>query len=52
MDITEAPEGVRFVHPCRFGAVRSAEANGRELPVTGQDVRVPAGTWRFSVTYA
>ncbi|MEU6373000.1 hypothetical protein [Streptomyces sp. NPDC046909] len=52
VDITQAPDGVRFVYPCRFGEVRSAEANGRELPVTGQDVRVPAGTWRFSVMYA
>ncbi|MEU9914106.1 hypothetical protein [Streptomyces sp. NPDC051001] len=52
VDITQAPDGVRFVYPCRFGEVRSAEANGQELAVTGQDVRVPAGTWRFSVTYA
>ncbi|MEU5317416.1 hypothetical protein AB0G67_11915 [Streptomyces sp. NPDC021056] len=52
VDITQAPEGVRFVYPCRFGEVRSAEANGQELAVTGQDVRVPAGTWRFGVTYA
>ncbi|MEV7891310.1 hypothetical protein ACWD3I_30635 [Streptomyces sp. NPDC002817] len=52
VDITQAPEGVRFVYPCRFGEVRSAEANGQELAVTGQDVQVPAGTWRFSVTYA
>ncbi|WP_329332531.1 hypothetical protein OG866_06815 [Streptomyces sp. NBC_00663] len=52
VEITQAPEGVRFVYPCRFGEVRSAEADGHELGWTGQDVRVPAGTGRFSVTYA
>jgi hypothetical protein len=51
VDITQAPEGVRFVYPCRFGEVRSAEADGHGLDRTGQDVRVPAGTGRFSVTY-
>jgi hypothetical protein len=51
VDITEAPDGVRFVHPCRFGRVRAASADGQELEVTGQDVRVPAGTERFTVTY-
>ena len=52
VEVTQAPEGVRFVYPCRFGAVRSASADGRELPVTGQDVGVPAGTRRFTVVYA
>jgi len=52
VDITQAPEGVRFVYPCRFGEVRSVEADGHELGRTGQDVGVPAGTRRFSVTYA
>ncbi|GAA4058116.1 hypothetical protein GCM10022233_33410 [Streptomyces shaanxiensis] len=52
VDVTQAPEGVRFVYPCRFGEVRSVAADGQELAVTGQDVRVPAGARRFSVTYA
>ncbi|MDG4862282.1 hypothetical protein P8605_29475 [Streptomyces sp. T-3] len=52
VDITEAPERVRYVYPCRFGAVRAVSADGEELPVTGDDVRVPAGTWQFTVTYA
>jgi hypothetical protein len=52
VDITQAPERVRFVYPCRFGAVRSASADGRQLAVTGNDVRVPAGTWQFTVSYA
>ncbi|MEU0647812.1 hypothetical protein [Streptomyces umbrinus] len=51
VDITEAPDGVRFVYPCGFGRVRAASADGRDLEVTGQDVRVPAGTERFTVTY-
>lgn len=51
VDITEAPDGVRFVYPCHFGRVRAASADGRNLEVTGQDVRVPAGTERFTVTY-
>ncbi len=52
VEVTTAPAGVRFVYPCRFGEVRSASANGQQLEVAGQDVRVPAGTERFSVTYA
>ncbi|MFJ3669889.1 hypothetical protein ACIPSE_25865 [Streptomyces sp. NPDC090106] len=51
VEITEAPEGVRFVYPCCFGEVRSADAGGRELVWSGRDVRVPAGTERFGVTY-
>ncbi|MDQ1024422.1 hypothetical protein QF035_002004 [Streptomyces umbrinus] len=51
VDITEAPDGVRFVYPCHFGRVRAASADGRDLGVTGQDVRVPAGTERFTVTH-
>lgn len=51
VDITQAPEGVRFVYPCRFGEVRSVAADGQELGRTSQDVEVPAGTRRFSVTY-
>lgn len=51
VDITQAPERVRFVYPCRFGAVRSASADGRQLAVTGNDVQIPAGTWQFTVSY-
>ncbi|MFD7710952.1 hypothetical protein [Streptomyces sp. NPDC059786] len=51
VDITRAPERVRFVYPCRFGTVRSASADGRQLAVTGDDVRVPAGTVQFTVAY-
>ncbi|WP_338702418.1 hypothetical protein V2W30_33950 [Streptomyces sp. Q6] len=52
--IGAAPGGVRFVYPCRFGPVRSAVADGRRLDVSacGDDVRVPAGTREFTVTYA
>ncbi|WP_078868496.1 hypothetical protein [Streptomyces sp. NRRL B-1347] len=51
VDVTDAPEGVRYVYPCRFGPVRAATADGRALPVAGDDVHVPAGTERFTVTY-
>lgn len=50
--VEEAPERARFVYPCRFGTVRSATADGRGLPVSGDDVQVPAGTREFTVTYA
>ncbi|WP_282701422.1 hypothetical protein [Streptomyces sp. CC219B] len=52
VEVTQAPEGVRFVYPCAFGEVRSVSADGGELAVAGRDVQVPAGTRRFSVTYA
>ncbi|WP_447041570.1 hypothetical protein [Streptomyces sp. DSM 118878] len=52
VDVTEAPERVRYVYPCRFGHVRAATADGRGLTVSGDDVHVPAGTRRFTVTYA
>ncbi|MFD9858869.1 glucosidase family protein [Streptomyces alboflavus] len=52
VDVTRAPERVRYVYPCRFGSVRSASADGRELPVSGDDVHVPAGTRRVEVSYA
>ncbi|MEV3859046.1 hypothetical protein AB0J38_32615 [Streptomyces sp. NPDC050095] len=52
--IQTAPDGVRFVYPCRFGTVVSAVADGHDLDVTGfgDDVHVPAGTREFTVTYA
>ncbi|MEU6841895.1 hypothetical protein ABZ930_08495 [Streptomyces sp. NPDC046716] len=49
--IGSAPDGVRYVYPCRFGPVRSVVADGRELDVTGDDVRIPAGTREFAVAY-
>lgn len=52
VDITRAPERVRYVYPCRFGPVRAVTADGRDLAVTGDDVHIPAGTRRFTVTYA
>ncbi|QIB42504.1 hypothetical protein [Streptomyces aureoverticillatus] len=52
VDITRSPERVRYVYPCRFGSVRAASADGRELPVSGDDVHVPAGAGQFTVTYA
>ncbi|MFE0170800.1 hypothetical protein ACFWZ2_00665 [Streptomyces sp. NPDC059002] len=52
VEVTQAPERVRYVYPCRFGRVLAASADGRELPVSGDDVQVPAGTRHFTVTYA
>lgn len=50
--ITQPSPGVRFVYPCRFGAgVASIQADGNALPVTGNDVNLPAGTRRAIVTY-
>jgi len=46
------PEQVRFVHPCRFGPVRSVSADGRQPAVTRNDVQVPPGTRQFTVSYA
>ncbi|WP_079086902.1 hypothetical protein [Streptomyces silvensis] len=52
VDITGAPEQVRYVYPCRFGTVRAVSADGRRVPVAGDDVHLPAGTRRFEVDYA
>lgn len=52
VDITRTPRQVRYVYPCRFGPVRAVTADGRDLTVTGDDVHIPAGTRRFTVTYA
>lgn len=52
IDITQPPPAdVRFVFPCRFGAVRSATADGVAVPITGTDVRLPAGLRRAVVDY-
>ncbi|MGB8939928.1 MAG: hypothetical protein WCD21_06760 [Streptomyces sp.] len=50
VDITRTPARVRYVYPC--GPVRAVTAAGRDLTVTGDDVHIPAGTHRFTVTYA
>lgn len=52
IDIPDPPAGVRYVYPCRLGTgVRSIIADGRALPVTGTDVRLPGGTTTASVVY-
>ncbi|MGH7516497.1 MAG: hypothetical protein ACREOC_03370 [Gemmatimonadales bacterium] len=53
IDISWSPPArVSFVYPCRFGAgVAAASANGQALPVSSNEVRLPAGTTRASVTY-
>ncbi|MFH8988199.1 hypothetical protein [Streptomyces sp. NPDC017940] len=51
VDITLSPEQVRYVYPCRFGSVRAVSADGRAVPVLGDDVHLPAGTRRFEVDY-
>ncbi|MGI5379597.1 hypothetical protein ACQEV2_36140 [Streptomyces sp. CA-251387] len=43
VDITRAPQGVRFVYPCCFGTVRSVSANDQELTVTGRTCGYPPG---------
>jgi hypothetical protein len=53
IDITQPPPAdVRFVFPCRFGAVRFATADGVAVPVGGPDVQLPAGLRRAVVDYA
>jgi hypothetical protein len=42
---------VSFVYPCRFGAVTSITANGHPVPVTGTDVKLPAGTTQAAIRY-
>jgi hypothetical protein len=45
------PPHVSFVYPCRFGAVTSITANGHPVPVTGKDVKLPAGTTQATIKY-
>jgi hypothetical protein len=53
IDLRRSPrQDVSFVYHCRFGAgVGSASADGRTLPVSGNQVRLPAGTRQARVTY-
>jgi hypothetical protein len=51
IDITSQVPGVTYVYPCRLGPVTAASADGAALPVTGADVRLPAGTASAEVTY-
>jgi hypothetical protein len=51
IEILQSPSTVRFVYPCRFGAVKSVQANGATIPITGNEVALPAGTTRAIVTY-
>ncbi|MBI5439715.1 MAG: hypothetical protein HY900_00715 [Deltaproteobacteria bacterium] len=48
----EAPGHVRYIYPCRFGHVVSAQANGRSIPFSLDHVLAPRGTSRITVTYA
>jgi hypothetical protein len=51
IDIPAAPAGVRFVYPCRLGAVTATRANGVDVPLTGGDVQLPAGTTHAEISY-
>ena len=51
LDIDTAPIGIRFVYPCRFGTVTALTVDGVSLPVTGNDVALPAGTRRALVDF-
>lgn len=52
IDIQEAPPGVDFVYPCRFGSrVLSVQADGVPIPVRGTDIRFPTGTNQLTVAY-
>jgi hypothetical protein len=45
------PADVRYVHRCRLGPVLSVEADGRALPITGQEVHLPAGTQQAVIVH-
>jgi hypothetical protein len=52
IEITQSPSpAVHYVYPCRFGPVRQLTVDGRQLPVTGNDVILPATTRRAVVGY-
>jgi hypothetical protein len=53
IQISQLPPGqVSFIYPCRFGSgVSSITADGTSLPVTGNDVGLPAGTRQATITY-
>ncbi|MFM7438522.1 MAG: hypothetical protein ACKO2V_07940, partial [Snowella sp.] len=49
--LQQPPAHVSFIYPCRFGNVFSLTADGNSLAVTGNDVRLPAGTRQATVSY-
>jgi hypothetical protein len=51
IDIPTAPPGVRFVYPCRLGAVTAVSANGTPVALTGSDVQLPADTTHAEISY-
>jgi hypothetical protein len=52
LDITQPlPPAVRYVFPCRFGAVQDLTVDGQSVPVPGDDVALPAGTRHAVVGY-
>lgn len=50
-EIPASPAGVRYVYPCRLGEVTAVRANGVDLPLTGADVQLPAGTTHAEISY-
>ncbi|MBW4692876.1 MAG: hypothetical protein KME27_14060 [Lyngbya sp. HA4199-MV5] len=53
IQILQAPPAtVGFVYPCRFGTVRGVTVDGRSLPVSGNEVQLPAGSRQITVSYA
>jgi hypothetical protein len=42
---------VRFIYPCRFGEVISADADGSLLPFEGDRIGIPAGAKAVTVAY-
>ncbi len=54
IDIPAPLPGVRYVYPCRFGAVTQVQADGVDLPaaVVGGEVALPAGTRHAEISYA
>jgi hypothetical protein len=47
-----APGHVRYIYPCRFGNVVSAEADGQNVPVSWNHVMAPAGSGVVTVQYS
>jgi hypothetical protein len=52
IDIPNPFAGVRYVYPCRLGSVAGVRADGNDLPVTGLDAQLPAGTRHAEIRYA
>jgi hypothetical protein len=51
IDIPDPPARVRYIYPCRFGAVTTVTADGHPTPNNGGDVELPAGTHHAEITY-